>query len=122
MYQINEIILKNKQIERKRFVIEFIDPAQAIVGEFLMTDSSLLNYSVLDDLNKVLSEKSDYIEFSGNRCSLEIRSDKTLIEDLFEGMFANFDTLPAYKIETKTLRDLVVMWKEKLEELNESFK
>lgn len=119
MYHIREVILKNNQVERKRLVIEFDDPAQAIVGEFLMADASLLHFSVLDELNHVLSGKSDHVESSGNRCALEIRSDKTLIEDLFEGMFANFDTLPAYEIETGELRDLVAMWKEKIEQLNE---
>ncbi len=117
MYHIREVILKHKHAERKRLIIEFEDPALAIVGEFLMTDASMLNFSVLDELNKVLTGKRDYIESSGNRCSLEIRSDQTRIEDLFEDMFANFDTLPPYEIDTKELRDLVVMWKEKIERL-----
>lgn len=117
MYQIREVILKNEHVKRKRLIIEFDDPARAIVGEFLMADASLLNFSVLDDLNKVLSEKCNYIESSGHRCSLEIRSDQTLIEDLFEDMFDNFETLSPYEIDTKELRDLVVIWKEKIEEL-----
>lgn len=117
MYQIREVVLKNEQVKRKRLIIEFDDPAKAIVGEFLMADASLLNFSVLDDLNKVLTGKHNYIESSGHRCSLEIRSDQTLIEDLFEDMYENFETLPAYEIDTKELRDLVVSWKEKIEEL-----
>lgn len=117
MYQIREVILKNGQVERKRLVIEFSDPAQAIVGAFLMTDASLLNYSVLDDLNKVLAKESDYVESSGNRCCLEIRVDKTHLVDLFDGLFTDVDTFPSYEMKTKELRDLVLMWKEKNEEL-----
>lgn len=119
MYQIREVILQNKHTERKRLVIEFADPAQAIIGEFLMTDASLLNFSILRDLNKVISMENHCIETSGNRCFLKISPTKTYIEDLYEGLFADFDTLPAYEIDTKELRDLVVMWKSKLAELKE---
>lgn len=119
MYQIREVTLKNKHEERKRLVIEFEDPAQAIVGEFLMTDASLLNYSVLEDLNKVIAKECTNLESSGNRCFLKIKPDKTYLEDLFEGLFTDVDTLPPYEINTKKLRDLVVMWKEKMAELNE---
>lgn len=117
MYHIREVILKSEQAERKRLIIEFDDPNRAIVGEFLMTDASLLNFSVLDELNKVLFGERDYIESSGNRCSLEIRSNQTLIEDLLAGLFTDFDTFPAYEMDTKELRDLVVMWKKESEEL-----
>lgn len=117
MYQIREVILKNEHTERKRLVIEFDDPGQAIVGEFLMADASLLNFSVLEDLNKVLSGQSNYIESSGNRCSLEVRPDQTLIEDLFKDMFTELHPLPAYEINTSELKKLVMMWKEKVEKL-----
>lgn len=119
MYQIREVIIKNGQVERKRWIIEFDDPSRTIVGEFLMADASLLNFSVLDDLNKVLSGASDYIETSGNRCALVIRPDQTIIEDLFEGLFSDVDPIPSYAIDTKELRDLVLMWKEKSESSNE---
>lgn len=117
MYQIREVILKNKSMERKRLIIEFEDPAQAIIGEFLMTDASLLNFSILEDLNKVISKESHYIESSGNRCFLKIKPHKTYIEDLYEGMYTDFETLPAYEMDTKELRDLVVMWKKKITKL-----
>src|SRR5699024_5753273 len=107
MYQIREVILQNKHMERKRLIIEFADPAKAIVGEFLMRDASLLNFSILEDLNKVISKESNYIESSGNRCVLKITPNTTYIEDLYEGLFADFDTLPSYEIDTKELRDLV---------------
>src|SRR5699024_8096036 len=91
MYHIREVILKSEQAERKRLIIEFIDPAQAIVGEFLMMDASMLNFSVLEDLNKVLSKESKYIESSGNRCYLKINPEKTRLEDLYEGLYTDFD-------------------------------
>ena len=115
MYHFREVVFKNEPTERKALVIEFDDPKMGIVGEFLMTDSSLLNYSVLDDLDKVLSGERDYIESSGNRCALEIKKDKTLMTDLFEGLFDGFDTFPMYEINTQELKDLIVMWKEKVE-------
>lgn len=117
MYHIREVILKSEHAERKRLIIEFKDPAQAIVAEFLMTDASLLNFSVLDDLNKVITGESDYLESSGNRCFLKIEPHKTYLEDLFEGLYTDFNTYPPYEIDTAELRDLVVMWKEKIEKM-----
>src|SRR5690625_4444247 len=119
MYQIREVTLNNKHMERKRLIIEFADPAQAIVGEFLMTDASLLNFSILEDLNKVISGESNDLESSGNRCFLKITPHKTYIEDLYEGLYADFDTFPAYEMDTVELRDLVVMWKRKIAKLHE---
>lgn len=119
MYHMREVTFKNEPTERKALIIEFDDPKMGIVGEFLMTDSSLVNYGVLDELEEVLAGEHDYIESSGNRCSLEIKQDKTLIADLFEGMFDGFDTFPAYEIETKALRDLIVMWKGSVEAFND---
>lgn len=119
MYQIREIILKNKHVQRKRLIIEFADPAQAIIAEFLMTDASLLNFSVLEDLNKVINRDCNYLESTGNRCLLKIKPDKTIIEDLFEELYTDYDTLPAYQINTKELKDLVYMWKKKIEQLKE---
>lgn len=115
MYQIRKVVFKNEPIERKTLVIEFDNPQMDIVGEFLMTDASLVQYSVLDQIEKVLSGEIDVSESSGNRCMLEIKRDKTLLSDLFEGMFDGFDTFPAYEIETELLKDLIIMWKSSIE-------
>lgn len=113
MYHIKEMTFKNEPTERKALVIEFDDSRMDIVGEFLMTDASLVNYSVLEEIEKVLSGRIDHVESSGNRCFLDIKKDKTLMNDLFEGMFDGFDTFLPYEIDTIVLRDLIVMWREK---------
>lgn len=115
MYHVKEITFKNEPTERKALIIEFTDPQMNIVGEFLMTDAGLVHYSVLDEIEKVLTGKLEYIESSGNRCFLEVNKDQTLVGDLFEGMFDGFDTFPSYEIETVLLKDLIVMWKKELE-------
>lgn len=99
--------MKNGIHERKKKVIEFDDTNMQIVGEFLMTDAPLLGGEMLKEMNSVLTGQRDEVESSGNRCSVFIQADVTLIEDLFE-------TYPPYKIETKKLRDLTEMWLNKL--------
>lgn len=115
MYQFKEITVAHDQVERQVLIIEFTDPQKRILGEFLMNDASLLNYRVLDQLDRVLSGETEWEESSGNRCSLEISREKTVVEDLFSGMFADFTTLPTYEIDTKKLKDLIIIWKEKVE-------
>lgn len=114
MYQIKEVILHNKSIERKVLIIEFEDPRLNIVGEFLMTDASLVDYSVVDEIAAVLAGQKDYAESGGNRCLLEIKADYTIISDLLEGMFDGFDTFESYQMETKQLLDLIIIWKKAL--------
>ncbi|WP_051291522.1 hypothetical protein [Fictibacillus gelatini] len=80
------------------------------------TEATQITDSILKYIDKVLSGESDYEEFNGNRCSIEIRKDKTLVEDLFEGLYDDFDTFPTYEISTQELRDLIVMWVKKVEE------
>lgn len=118
LYQLKEVILKNGTHERKRLVIEFLDPNMAIVGEFLMTDANLLQGQILMEIDKVLSEEEPSITSTGNRCALEIKRHKTVIEDLFAGM-DEVDALPTYEIDTKELKNLILMWREKLEAYNE---
>lgn len=114
MYQFREVVLRNKTIEKKVLVIEFDEADKAIVAEFLMTDASMLKYSVLKTINHVLSGVSEYEKTSGNRYGLVIKRDKTQIEDLFEGLFDDFDTYPSYRVDTAELRDLIIMWRDKL--------
>lgn len=113
MYRFKEITLKNGPNEKKVLVIDFEDPKMAIVGEFLMTDAPLLNYSILKDIEHVRSGASNYEESSGNRCALFIRKDTTQIEDLFAGIIDEEDVFSSYEIGTEELSDLVHMWREK---------
>ncbi|MEI3614644.1 hypothetical protein [Pseudogracilibacillus sp. SO30301A] len=107
MYQIREILLKNGTHEVKRKVIEFDDSSMQIVGEFLMADAPLLGGEILQEIDSVLTGERDVVKSSGNRCSVSIQADITLLEDLFE-------IYPPYNIDTKKLRDLTEMWLDKL--------
>lgn len=118
MYQFKEIKLAHDQVERQVLIIEFSDPRKKIIGEFLMNDASLLNYRVLDPLDRVLSGETEWEQSSGNRCSLEISRKNTVVEDLFSGMFADFPALPAFEMDTEKLRELIIIWKEKVATCN----
>lgn len=107
--------MKNGPHERKSVVIDFTDPQMAIVGEFLMADASLLDYEVLQLIDNVLSGKTPEEHMNGNRCSLTITREKTFIEDLFVDMFDDFNTYPPYDIDTKLLKDLIIMWREEIQ-------
>lgn len=115
MYEIREVIVKNGSLERSIWVINFHDSKYDILGEFLMTDAPAMSYRILKDIEEVLSGERDRARVSGNRCSLEITPELTKLEDLFDGLFENFDTYPPVEIETLLLRDLIVMWKERTE-------
>lgn len=115
MYYFREVTLKNGPIEKKRLIIEFDEPNMKIVGEFLMADAPLLRGKILKEIDQVLTGEKREITSNGNRCALTIRSSTTIISDLFVGM-KNVDVYPAYEIETKELRELIVMWFQKLEE------
>ncbi|MBM7601572.1 hypothetical protein JOC34_004000 [Virgibacillus halotolerans] len=113
MYQIKEIPLKNGAMRRKSLAIYFDDPAMAIVGEFLMADAPIMNAAILNEIDGVLDGETDDATSSGNRCKLEVKSDKTLIYDLFD----EFDGVDAYlpcEIDTRKLRALIVMWLDEL--------
>jgi len=108
MYKIREVTLKNGPKERNVLVIDFDDPDMQIVGEFLMADASMLQGKILQEIDFVLNNGKS-ITSNGNRCSLDVRPDTTIISDLFSGM-TGVDAYPAYEIETEKLRDLIVMW------------
>ena len=110
MYHIREIALKNKHQIKKRLVIEFDNPDMKIVGEFLMVDAPLHEWSVLQDVDRVLNKVVPSKHFSGNRCGLDIMPDKTYLYDTFadkEGVSAYSD----YKMDTVKLRELILMWR-----------
>lgn len=114
MYDIKEVELTNQSITKKRLVITFHDEEMAIVGEFLMTDAPLMDGNVLEKLANVIDGKKQKAEFTGQRCHLTIKKNKTLIEDLF---YLEEITLYApLSICTKELYNLTKMWLGKLAE------
>lgn len=118
MYQFREITLKNGPIERKTLVIDFDDSKMKIVGEFLMADAPLLRGQILEEIDQVLAGEKQRITLSGNRCALKITATTTIISDLFEEMY-DIDVYPSYEIDTKKLRQFIVMWLQKLEEFHQ---
>ncbi|MDY0406109.1 hypothetical protein P5G51_012530 [Virgibacillus sp. 179-BFC.A HS] len=117
MYQLKEISLKNGQTERKVLVIEFDDPQMAVIAEFLMADASLLHGEIVSNFDQVLTGQKNHIHTNGNRCGLEIGRKTTHVYDLLEG--DGIDSYPDKEIDTKTLRDLTVMWLEKLQKFRD---
>lgn len=113
MYHFKEVQLKNAAVERKVLVIEFAEPRLAIVAEFLMSDASLLGFHVLEEIDRVLAGEVESITTSGNRCSLVINEKTTVIEDLLEGMFDDFETFETAELSTRELRELIIIWREK---------
>lgn len=116
MYEIREVLVRNGEHERSILVINFQDAKYDIVGEYLMTDAPMMNYRILEDIDQVLSGEKDELIINGNRCSLQIQGEKTYIEDLFDGLFEDFDTYDSLSLPTEELRELISMWREKTEE------
>lgn len=122
MYKFKEIELKNKDQTKKVLAVEFEEKKMGIVGEFLMTDASLLDYSILSKFDQVLTGISNHEESNGNRCGLVIERNTTKIEDLFEDLFDDFNTYEPYEMSTVKLRELIVTWRDKQDEFNQENK
>ena len=116
MYEIKEIVLKNGPTEKKRLVIEFTDPEQQIIGEFLMSDVDLLHGKIVREINDLLQGKKDEVEFSGNRCFVLARKNMTKIEDLYADM-EGMDGYPPYEMDTTEFLQLIKVWKKRQEEI-----
>lgn len=112
MYHFKEIELKNKDQTKKRLIIEFTENDMEIVADYLMSDASLLDYSVLSQIDQVLSGLSKHEESNGNRYSLVIKRDTTTITDLFADLYDDFDAYESYEINTVKLRELIAMWRD----------
>lgn len=109
MYEIREIVLKNGPVERKRLVIEFHNQDQQIVGEFLMVDANLLEGKIVREIKRLMVGEKEEVQFSGNRCFVKVRRDKTYFEDLYEGV-AGMKSYPPYEMDTNEFYELVKMW------------
>lgn len=115
MYTIREITLQHGMKKRIRPVIEFTDADMQIVGEFLMADAPMLQGKVVQEMEAVLDGKKEEIQISGNRTALHVTRARTEVTDLFAGM-DDVNSYPSYQMETNALRNLIVMWLEKLNE------
>lgn len=121
-YEIKQIELHNKNGTRKKLIIEFFDPAYALLGEFLNVDASLLNWYILREVKAVLDNEKDQVESSGNRTSITVTKEQTRIEDLFDGIIADEDVLTPIVIETDTLYQILVNWHAAIDKFNSEYK
>lgn len=121
MYEIREIVLKNGPVERKRLVIEFHNQDQQIVGEFLMVDANLLEGKIVREIKRLMVGEKEEVQFSGNRCFVKVRRDKTYFEDLYEDV-AGMKSYPPYEMDTNEFYELVNMWFKRQAEFRQNLK
>lgn len=118
MYTFKEVKLKNAGKQKSILAIEFDDPTYAIVAEFLMSDASMFDYHILNEIDVVLAGKRINLKSNGNRCALTIGIGTTKIEDLLDGMFDDIVTHQPLEISTKELKHLINVWKQKSAKLH----
>lgn len=114
MYEIRQITLENKGHKVTRLIPDFDNQEMAIVSEFFMSDVELLGEDLINAFDEVMSGFTDEIELTGNRCAIKIREDYSKIEDLLEDLFADTELLESYEMETETLLELILQWKEEV--------
>jgi len=104
-YSFEEILIGNTH---KTIAIKLPEEI-ALVEIFLGSDIQGREASgkwVLEYIDKVLNGESEYEDFTGNACYVEVRKDKTKIEY----MFTNNETEESCEIETSELRELIEIW------------
>jgi|SRR5699024_8555396 len=106
MYEIKEVTLKNANHEKKRLVMQFYDEQMDIIGEFIMTDVTLLKNKLVDEIAALLEGKTSVVEGSGNRTAWYITPETAVIEDLF----VELDGLDSSEINTKRLFEIIQDW------------
>lgn len=116
MYELKEVTLKNKNIKKKRLVINFHEKKLAILAEFLMSDASLLSEELTLAFNQISKGEKEKVVLSGNRCVVEIKKAMTEISDLFNEY--DSEGYPSFKIPTEEFSGYVSMWYEELVKFN----
>ncbi|MBE6046795.1 MAG: hypothetical protein E7213_00005 [Clostridium sp.] len=110
MYSFREIVFENGD---KELVIDFNEANKEMLTVFLCTEVEDFTEEVIEKIDEVLNKESEYEEFVGNICSVEIDNNKTKISDIF-------DMNVPCEIETKELRNLIDIWLKKLDEFNKT--
>src|SRR5699024_5551387 len=80
------VTLKNGSFTKEVPVIEFKDSEQAILAEFLMSDSALLVDEIHEAVKEINQGKEGNAKWFGNRCSVYIEGSTALIQDQLEDM------------------------------------
>lgn len=110
MYSFRKLVFENGD---KELVIDFNEANKGMLSVFLCTEVEDFTEEVIEKIDKILSKESEYEEFVGNICEVEIDYKKTKISDIF-------DMNTPCEINTNELRNLIDMWLKKLEEFNET--
>lgn len=110
LYTIRTETLKNGDITKEVPVIEFKDPKQAILAEFLMSDGTLLMDDIHEAVKEINQGKKGNTKWFGNRCRVYIKGSTALIQDQMEDMGINIATYPSYEIDVTELQQLMNMW------------
>src|SRR5699024_6269374 len=83
------------------------DSEQAILAEFLMSDSALLVDEIHEAVKEINQGKEGNAKWFGNRCSVYIEGSTALIQDQFEDMGINIATYPSYEIDLIELHQMM---------------
>lgn len=101
-YWFEKMLLNNFQTRLIIRLSEELIPVQI----FLCSDIQREGIFQLELINKVLRGQSEYEDFTGNACYVEVRKDKTKIEY----MFTNKEAEDSCEIETSELKELIELW------------
>lgn len=83
-----------------------VDKPYELVGTFLYVEAEPFGDTILAALDKVLTGVSQYEEFSGNVCSLQIRNAATaVVDNLAQGGKGN-----SCQVGTGELKEMVLLW------------
>src|SRR5699024_11751969 len=91
LYTIRTVTLKNGSFTKEVPVIEFKDSEQAILAEFLMSDSAVLVDQIHEAVKEINKGKEGNAKWLGNRCRGYIEGSTALIKDQLEEMGINID-------------------------------
>ena len=100
---------------KRKLLIDFEDEKNELLSTFLETEVITFSDNIIFCLNQVLENGSEYEEFNGNVCGLEINKNRTQIFDNLasDGMGKWCD------IDTNELKKLVELWLSKTQEYEE---
>ena len=105
---VKEIHNRSHTKVKKRLVAVFEDKRYELLGVFLTSEIKNFYEPFYPKLEAILSDNAEEFYFQGNRCSLTVGKDTTVIED--ENDVKN---LPTVEINNAELSELIEEWKDR---------
>ena len=106
MYSFRELKMKNGS---KKLLIDFEDEKKELLSTFLETEVTIFSDNIIQCLERVMANQSEYEEFNGNICGVEIYAEKTeIFDNLADDGKGNW-----CEINTKDLKKLIDIWQDK---------